>query len=497
VPGAVILDLGNLALDSLEGLEDIPGIEKVTRLYLHNNTIKTLRAGDFAAAVNLQLIGLSGNGLKDIEPNAFAGLKKLKVLDLSNNNIERIPEEGLNGMPTLRFLGMSNNPMPNPKKELQPQVPKAFITTSPITKANIVKWTAGLATVVVALLGTIITVKKVRSAYSDYKKELLDASGHGRFGSDTQLGAAVLDSNLEEVERLLAEGAGVDTPSQTWTPLAFAAGSNNEIAKALLTAGADPNKALLKVRDKEAATFLLDHGATIDDEQVQHALGEFGSNKLALFLEKGADMDGQSVADLVSGLREAMAKKNKAVQDALIEELSRREAINFSDGYTTLLSFAISRYSKDDNESVSRLDKLLKAGANPNIPSKVAERVGKIVEMTPLEQAKDPEVAKILLDNGAFITDKVIEKAFENGELGKLQLLLARGVQVPNELIEKAFKNREFDVLEILLEKGVDINLAQQDENTLEAILNKRRYESLRTPKLNRAAQEQKVKTEQ
>jgi hypothetical protein len=208
-------------------------------------------------------------------------------------------------------------------------------------------------------------------------------------------------------------------------------------------------------------------------------------------------MDGQSVADLVSGLREAMAKKNKAVQDALIEELSRREAINFSDGYTTLLSFAISRYSKDDNESVSRLDKLLKAGANPNIPSKVAERVGKIVEMTPLEQAKDPEVAKILLDNGAFITDKVIEKAFENGELGKLQLLLARGVQVPNELIEKAFKNREFDVLEILLEKGVDINLAQQDENTLEAILNKRRYESLRTPKLNRAAQEQKVKTEQ
>jgi Leucine-rich repeat (LRR) protein len=154
LPGVAVLDLRNLNIDSLEGLKNIPGIEKVTRLYLSNNNITRLKAGDLAPAINLRVLGLSDNGLETIEPNAFAGLKKLKVLNLANNNIVAIPKDGLNGIQDLRFLGMSQNPMSNPK-ELQPQVPKALITVLPITRANLKKWSAWVGAGVAALIGTV------------------------------------------------------------------------------------------------------------------------------------------------------------------------------------------------------------------------------------------------------------------------------------------------------------------------------------------------------
>ena len=41
VPGVTVLDLSNRDIDSLKGLEYVPAIEKVTRLYLNNNNIET------------------------------------------------------------------------------------------------------------------------------------------------------------------------------------------------------------------------------------------------------------------------------------------------------------------------------------------------------------------------------------------------------------------------------------------------------------------------
>jgi hypothetical protein len=158
VPSVRILDLGGMHIDSLKGLEDIPGIESVTRLYLDNNNIHTIESGDFTAAIKLRALGLSNNSLSRVEPNAFAGLKNLKVLNLSDNDIESIPQDGLNGMTGLRFLGISNNPMINPKGSLQAQIPTAFITTLPITKENIKKWGALVGTAVAALISTIAVV---------------------------------------------------------------------------------------------------------------------------------------------------------------------------------------------------------------------------------------------------------------------------------------------------------------------------------------------------
>jgi ankyrin repeat protein len=161
IPGSRILNLSGVGITSLKGLENIPSIEHVTRLYLNNNSIETIESGELAPAIKLEVLTLSNNGLRSIENNAFAGLKNIKVLDLSSNNIEAVPQEGLNGMPNLRFLGISNNPIPNPKKELQAQIPRAFITTFPITKENIVKWSAIVGASVAALIGAVATVKSL------------------------------------------------------------------------------------------------------------------------------------------------------------------------------------------------------------------------------------------------------------------------------------------------------------------------------------------------
>jgi Leucine-rich repeat (LRR) protein len=174
VPGVRVLDLSNMNIDSLKGLEDIQGIESVTRLYLNDNNIQTIESGDFAAAVNLTALSISGNNLEIIEPNAFAGLKNLKVLNLSNNSIESIPQEGLNGMPGLRFLGMSSNPMINPKG-LQSQVPTAFITTLPINQKNLTKWGAWLGAGIVTLVAAVAGIAEVSKRQKQTRLEKEEA----------------------------------------------------------------------------------------------------------------------------------------------------------------------------------------------------------------------------------------------------------------------------------------------------------------------------------
>jgi len=171
LPGVKVLDLTDMNIDSLKGLEDIPGIDSVTRLYLNNNAIHTIEPGDFAAAVNLTALSISGNDLETIEPNAFAGLKNLKVLNLSNNALKSIPQEGLNGMPSLRFLGMSKNPIINPKGALQTQVPKAFITTLPITKENIKKWGAVVGVGVAALIAAVAGIAEISRQQREKKEK--------------------------------------------------------------------------------------------------------------------------------------------------------------------------------------------------------------------------------------------------------------------------------------------------------------------------------------
>jgi hypothetical protein len=203
-----ILNLNNLGIDSLEGLNNVPKIETVRLLKLNNNNIKNIKAGELAAAVNVKGLGLSGNGLEDIEPNAFAGLGKLWVLNLNSNNISLLPQNALNGMTNIKILAIGDNPITASEiNALYKQIPSVWkIMSVPITKANLKKFgirAAAIAGVALAVAGAAVGIKmaadKIAKSESENPFEGIEQRVHEAFQG------SAFENNLNELERYLAE----------------------------------------------------------------------------------------------------------------------------------------------------------------------------------------------------------------------------------------------------------------------------------------------------
>ena len=135
------------------------------------------------------------------------------------------------------------------------------------------------------------------------------------FGSNNDKNQALREAcengNLEQVRRLLSQGADPNTETPDWTPLMLASGEGHaEIVKVLLTEGADINA---KTNDNETAliraakwghaeivTLLLDKGADVDakTEDGGTALmlaSGFGQGEIVkLLLDKGADINAKN-----------------------------------------------------------------------------------------------------------------------------------------------------------------------------------------------------------
>lgn len=76
------LYLRNQGLVSIEGLTEIPGIEKIEHLKLENNKLSNVDADHFKG-LNLHSIDLSCNSIEELPDNFFD--ISLKVLNLSDN----------------------------------------------------------------------------------------------------------------------------------------------------------------------------------------------------------------------------------------------------------------------------------------------------------------------------------------------------------------------------------------------------------------------------
>ncbi len=108
--GKTWLDLKNMSINDLSGLQNIPNIGTVQKLSLRYNQLITIQPNAFAGLANLDTLSLAYNLLTTIKPNAFAGLTNLTELFLENNPLTTIPPNAFTtGLTNLTVLVLHHN----------------------------------------------------------------------------------------------------------------------------------------------------------------------------------------------------------------------------------------------------------------------------------------------------------------------------------------------------------------------------------------------------
>ena len=103
------LNLSELGIFSLDGLDKIPGIANVTSLNLSHNHIKTIKASDFQALLKLTHLNLSYNPINALPDRVFDKLKNLLVLNLKHLELQLIAPKTFEGPFRLQELYLSYN----------------------------------------------------------------------------------------------------------------------------------------------------------------------------------------------------------------------------------------------------------------------------------------------------------------------------------------------------------------------------------------------------
>ena len=98
----ITLDLDRRYIRDLEGIADIPNIDRVSYLNLNNNQIQTIP--DHLNLPQLRQLNLNNNPIQNIPDHL--NLPKLSHLNLENNQIQAIPDLNL---PMLMQLNLENN----------------------------------------------------------------------------------------------------------------------------------------------------------------------------------------------------------------------------------------------------------------------------------------------------------------------------------------------------------------------------------------------------
>ena len=241
------------------------------------------------------------------------------------------------------------------------------------------------------------------SACQQHQPQIIQGADIGATTPADKLFRAVFNGDLGEVEQSITEGADVNaTDKLGHTPLRDAAAvGRNDIARLLLSAGADVNKGtpLLSAAGcghREMVQILLKHGANIDQTDEDNLLG-------TPFMYAA----GEGYRDVTQDLLAAGANinhRNKYGTTALIEAAENN--------HTEIISLLIQagadvNIAKEDNKTalwyaagkgnLAAAQELIRAGANVNAPS---TEEGSILEIA-ITWAESKEMVKLLLQHGA------------------------------------------------------------------------------------------------
>lgn len=104
-------ELDNLNLTTLDGLQEVPDIKTVFRIYLNHNLLQYIPANTFAGLSELQDIDLTSNQITSFDPQAFAGIPQLRSLNISNNGLKQLRPEMMSQLKNLEGLVLETNGM--------------------------------------------------------------------------------------------------------------------------------------------------------------------------------------------------------------------------------------------------------------------------------------------------------------------------------------------------------------------------------------------------
>lgn len=337
-------------ITNLEGLSEIPNIDKAWVIDLRGNSIEVLDENTFndPKFETVRWLDLSMCNIKTIKPNAFKGLKNLYVLYLNNNQLEDLEPGTFNGVHP-KWLTLGNNPKTEKlKKQAQRMLPKTTIFTGKVTKEFVAKVAGGIA--VLALI--VLAVFGIKSAVSGGKT--VETGGETktqlRWGQreirEISLIEAVSDGDLVKVKNLIEANADLNVrDSDGQTALMAATHFNNlDIVKALIEAEAD-----LDIQSYQGATALM------------FAAGEGRLAVVKELIEAKAKLDIQSRQG-ATALMVAAAKGNTEIVEELIKAKAKLD-IQSNKGATALM---VAVY-KDHTDTVL---KLVEAGAALNLVDK-------------------------------------------------------------------------------------------------------------------------------
>lgn len=103
-----LINLSNLRLGSVDGLDQLPYFKHATQLSLAGNQLKELPPTIFNGLNNMHRLYLDNNQLTQLPATLFQGLNNLEGLYLGNNQLTQLPTILLQGL-NLTWLGLENN----------------------------------------------------------------------------------------------------------------------------------------------------------------------------------------------------------------------------------------------------------------------------------------------------------------------------------------------------------------------------------------------------
>ncbi|WP_264705088.1 ankyrin repeat domain-containing protein [Wolbachia endosymbiont (group A) of Gymnosoma rotundatum] len=262
---------------------------------------------------------------------------------------------------------------------------------------------------------------------------------------------AAKSGDINEVKRLISEGANVNAVKDLYTPLYWAAKNNHfNIVEVLLDNGAYVDGVNYSM-ERDVLTLLQEKEAEYCKSSLHLAARLGNLEAVKDLLGKGANVNAQNDTR-ETPLHVAAKKGHKDVVEALLNVNGIN--VNAQDKYD---STPLHRAAKEVHKDV--VEALLDKGANVDAEDENGD--------TPFDLTTNQDI-QTLLQN----TDELLEAA-KSGNINEVNRLISEGASVNatdqngNTPLHWAAKNGHEEVVESLLGKeGIDVNAQDRDNNT-------------------------------